>query len=419
MGDFNPRDNLRRLFTPPDRHHLATLDGLRAVSILWVLAFHCVFFVSTVDLDLALTLRNHPLLAWQKFGFRGVDIFFVISGFIISHILMREHKAAGRIGLRNFYLRRAIRLFPAYYVSLGLYGLLDPLPLKNVWANLLYVNNFLPITEQFMGWAWSLAIEEQFYIVFPVALILLLRLDARYRVAALVAVTLAAVALYGGLLAASACQVPPPFEAIDAPVFLCYFDTLYDKFHTRFGALLMGVTVAYLYNYTRAVPWLDANPSWRRLLLALALLALVPFTGFVETDGRGVFSTYFALNYFYLFALGIAYIILFTLTDGGKRSVVARFLSSRVWFPIAQLSYSAYLVHPTVILTIYLYVLTPTQVDAATALAVGVGLAVLCFAVAALLYLFVERPAMNARERYVAAVRLPARPQPERDPASA
>jgi peptidoglycan/LPS O-acetylase OafA/YrhL len=101
-----------------------------------------------------------------------VDVFFVISGFIISHILMREHKATGRLDLKHFYLRRAIRLFPAYYVALGLYGVLDPLPLKNVWANLLYVNNFLPIEQQFMGWAWSLAIEEQFYIVFPIALLL-------------------------------------------------------------------------------------------------------------------------------------------------------------------------------------------------------------------------------------------------------
>jgi peptidoglycan/LPS O-acetylase OafA/YrhL len=174
---------------------------------------------------------------------------------------------------------------------------------------------------------------------------------------------------------------------------------------------------AYLYNHTPAVKWLDAHAAWRRLLLAGAFLLLVPATGFVETQGRGVFSTYFAFNYFYLFALGIGYIILFTLTDSGRRSLVARVLASRVLFPVAQLSYSAYLVHPTVIIAVYLYVFPPTQIAAPMALVAGVALAIVCFSAAAALFLFVERPAMNARERYVAA--LPAGPQPERDPASA
>jgi len=418
VGAFTLRDNLDRLFTPPSRNHFATLDGLRAISILWVLGFHCVFFISTANLDLALTLRNDPLLAWLKFGFRGVDIFFVISGFIISHILMREHAATGRVGLKNFYLRRAIRLFPAYYVSLALYGWLDPLPLKNVWANLLYVNNFLPIEQQFMGWAWSLAIEEQFYILFPIALILLMKLRPAYRMPALVAATLVAAGVFVRLLLTSPCPVPPPFQEIDSGPFLCYFDTLYDKFHTRFGALLVGVMAAYLYNHTPAVRWLDAHAVWRRLLLAGAFLLLVPATGFVETPGRGVFSTYVAFNYFYLFALGIGYIILFTLTESGRRSLVARVLASRVLFPVAQLSYSAYLVHPTVIIAIYLYVFPPTQITAPLALAAGVALAIVCFAAAAAMFLFVERPAMNARERYLGAA-LPAGPQAERDPASA
>jgi len=401
LGYFNFRGNLKGLFTPPRINHYRALDGLRAISILWVIGFHCVFFVSNTNLDLAIALRNDPLLAWLKFGFRGVDIFFVISGFIISHILMKEHKASNNISLKSFYLRRALRLLPAYYVSLVLYGWLDPVPIHNVWANFLYVNNFLPIEQQFMGWAWSLAIEEQFYIVFPVALILLMRVDARYRLPALVAAVLVAVAIYSSLLATSTCPVPPPFESINSDLFLCYFNTLYDKFHTRFGSLLMGVVVAYLHHHTHAVRFLDARPLLRTLLLVLAFLVLVPALGIFETDGPGVFSTYFAFNYFYLFSLGIAYIILFTLTEGGKGSLVVKMLSSRVWYPFAQLSYSTYLVHPTLIMAAYLTVLKPTQISAPAALVVGIGLAVASFAAAGVLYLVVERPVMDARSRYV------------------
>ena len=98
MGYFTLRDNLDRLFIPPSRNHFATLDGLRAISILWVLGFHCVFFISTTNLDLALALRNDPLLAWLKFGFRGVDIFFVISGFLITMLRAPEVAATNAAG---------------------------------------------------------------------------------------------------------------------------------------------------------------------------------------------------------------------------------------------------------------------------------------------------------------------------------
>jgi peptidoglycan/LPS O-acetylase OafA/YrhL len=409
VGVFSLRENLSSLFVPPGRHHFRTLDGLRAISVLWVIGFHCIFFISTSNLDLAVALRNAPLLAWLKYGFRGVDIFFVISGFIISHILMKEHQATSRIGLKHFYLRRAIRLFPAYFVALALYALIDPFTLKNVWANLLYVNNVLPIEQQFMGWAWSLAIEEQFYILFPVALLALMTLPARYRLRVLVAATLAAAGVFVVLVRTSPCPVPPPFQELGADTFLCYFDTLYDKFHTRCGALLIGVTVAYLSNYTRAVVLLDAHATWRRLLLGLALFLLVPVNGFVEIPGRGLFSPYVAFNTGYLFALGIGYIILFTLTEAGKRSIGGRLLSSRAWYPLAQLSYSAYLVHPTLIIAFYAYVVTPSQISPPAALVAGLVMAAVCFGAAAVLYLLVERPAMNVRAQLGARERYPVR----------
>ena len=94
MRDFNLKNNLDRLFTPPSRNHFATLDGLRAISILWVLGFHLIFFISTSSLDLALTLRNDPLFAWLKFGFRGVDIFFVISGLGVVAAYLYNYTAA-------------------------------------------------------------------------------------------------------------------------------------------------------------------------------------------------------------------------------------------------------------------------------------------------------------------------------------
>jgi peptidoglycan/LPS O-acetylase OafA/YrhL len=134
----------------------------------------------------------------------------------------------------------------------------------------------------------------------------------------------------------------------------------------------------------------------RRGLFAVACLLLVPATGFIETSS-GVFSSFFAFNYFYLFALGIAYLLLFTLTGSGQQSLLARVLSSRIWFPLAQLSYSAYLVHPTVLIAAYLFVVEADGGLAAHGAGRGAGAGRLCFGVAAVIYLLVERPAMNAR----------------------
>src|SRR5947208_2452901 len=103
----------------------------------------------------------------------GVDIFFVISGYLIASLLLKEHDRTGGIRLKKFYARRAFRVLPAYLIGLCLTALIlkERSNIGHAWANLLFINNFLPASWQAMGWSWSLAIEEQFYIVFPVALI--------------------------------------------------------------------------------------------------------------------------------------------------------------------------------------------------------------------------------------------------------
>lgn len=146
--------------------HFAGLDGLRAISILLVIVYHM------------------PLLpdgfwrALQQNGSYGVSLFFLISGFLISTLLLREQEATGRVSLRRFYARRALRLFPLYYaivaaVVLGtlLTNVFSPESTRQVLdhlpAYLLYFSNWLrTATEGPLFFTWSLAAEEQFYLVF-------------------------------------------------------------------------------------------------------------------------------------------------------------------------------------------------------------------------------------------------------------
>lgn len=139
---------------------LPSLDGWRAISIGLVLFAHS---------------RVSP--AWHDLAFYcgslGVRFFFVISGFLITWLLLREGTRRNEVSLINFYARRVIRIFPVYYVYLGTCWLLDAAGLLNAgpqwqqWFNFFFLANYGPC-EGVTGVLWSLGVEEQFYLVWPV-----------------------------------------------------------------------------------------------------------------------------------------------------------------------------------------------------------------------------------------------------------
>ncbi|WP_353950664.1 acyltransferase family protein [Knoellia sp. S7-12] len=169
---------------------LPGLDGLRAIAILAVLAFH---------LD--------P--RWLPGGFLGVDVFFVISGFLITTLLVREHDRDGRIDLRGFWTRRVRRLLPALLVLVPSVILIARLVETDLLVGirrqaagaLTFTSNWLEIgagsdyfhstAPQLLMNLWSLAVEEQFYLVWPLVALALLKFAPSSRVRAGVAVALA------------------------------------------------------------------------------------------------------------------------------------------------------------------------------------------------------------------------------------
>jgi peptidoglycan/LPS O-acetylase OafA/YrhL len=144
--------------------HFGSLDGLRAISIIGVIWHHGPGQRATASL--------------LQQGFLGVRLFFAISGFLITTLLLREAAATGTISLRNFYARRSLRIFPLYYTVLALYVVLVTLTaagtphgrefLGNLPAFLTYTSNwFVGATGATFAYAWSLAAEEQFYCSWP------------------------------------------------------------------------------------------------------------------------------------------------------------------------------------------------------------------------------------------------------------
>jgi peptidoglycan/LPS O-acetylase OafA/YrhL len=143
------------------RRYFRSLDGIRAASILAVVWHHTA--ADTVDLTLS------------RLGFLGVDMFFVLSGFLIVTLLLSERERQGDISLRGFYLRRSLRIFPVYYGVLAVLAVICALRphgetasgfFKDLPYLLTYTMNWV-YGSSLMGVAWSLAAEEQFYLIWP------------------------------------------------------------------------------------------------------------------------------------------------------------------------------------------------------------------------------------------------------------
>jgi peptidoglycan/LPS O-acetylase OafA/YrhL len=154
--------------SPPGR--IPSLDGLRALSIVLVMFSH---LLGTAGFPLG----ERALGAAGDLGYLGVRVFFVISGYLITLLLIAEQAKRGRISLREFYIRRAYRILPAAYaliLAISLAALLGDLSLKpaDVVTGVTYTTNYHYTRSWELGHLWSLSVEEQFYLLWPALVVL-------------------------------------------------------------------------------------------------------------------------------------------------------------------------------------------------------------------------------------------------------
>ena len=338
---FNVRENARHLIRRP-AHQQPVVDGVRAIAVLWVVMLHMFWFQSWLFPDQVHAIFANPATGWLATGALGVDLFFVISGFLIGSILFGEFRKTGGIVFTRFYVRRFMRLIPVYVVVMlmGLY-FLDGHHFGHAWANVLYINNFLPIKEQYVGWCWSLAIEEQFYLIFPAFIMLFMGLGkGRLRIL----VALMGLSLVIRFSVIHAVGIMPPFRITpDDPHFYPFFDTIYDKPWMRFGGLLAGATGAFLSTFHAERIKQFFSHTWRVTgiaILCLAVMAIIAYTPYTS----GMFSHMPTLArelwltlHRDVFSLATIFLILAAihtprLFGGGLR----RFLSWKGFYPIAR-----------------------------------------------------------------------------------
>lgn len=243
----------------------SSLDGLRAVSILGVIWFHSWWGTPYYSV-----LERIPVL---RLGEWGVDVFFAISGFLISTLLFRERRQAGEISVRNFYIRRSLRIWPLYYATIAIYIIIMMFfdhRQGRAPTFFHYLPGFLTYTYTWCitpAWptgpfnlAWTLATEEQFYVVWP---LVLRYLRGIWAAAVLTAVALLRVAAgYGWTSRLLPSGSLPARIVLSVAIPIC-----------------MGVLLAYALDSERGFRWLFPflGRSWSApTALAILMVCLIP-----------------------------------------------------------------------------------------------------------------------------------------------
>lgn len=351
--------------------YLPSIDSLRALAVLAVIIYH-------VDVN------------YLPGGFLGVDLFFVLSGYLISSLIIKEYKKTGSVNLYNFYIRRARRLLPAVYfmITVGLVVMvlfnevllrkshLDAIFGYIYSSNWWYIFHKLDYFDSFGAQSpfkhlWSLAIEEQFYMIFPLLFLLVNRKkkskDGTYKLNKnflYVVLGLIIVSLIAHILL---------FDINN--ISRIYFGT-----DTRAFSLLVGVVGAILYPMER----LHAKVTLQQNMIYSAVSLLSISTLITVMIYTSEYNTWLYRGGFLLVAvLGLIVII----SSGKQHTLMSRLLSFKPVVFIGKISYSLYLWHfPVLVLT------TPVSEIGNPNIYFVILRVILTFVVAIVSYVFVETP---------------------------
>lgn len=307
--------------------HIRGFDGLRAISILFVVLTHYGLYHQLPDVPFI----RHRL--WHLCsGVTGVNIFFALSGFLITRLLLQEQDRRGRIALKRFYIRRFLRLSPPFLLFFVLLigcvalGLLRARPIGLV-VSFCYLYNYIPHpwTDGSLSHTWSLAVEEQFYLVWP---FLLTRLARKWLVRG--AALLIGLAVLAGFLL--------PLVVLRHNGQAYPLDTLFHIEHWFFpaaGPIMVGALTSVL---ARTYPrWIEriTTPAWS-LLVAAALFAAPLYLPFALFPLVPVVQ-----------AAGVCMLLMRIVERQG--SPLARALEVKPLAYIGKISYGIYIYHVLII----------------------------------------------------------------------
>lgn len=405
------------LFNRP-KHNYKVIDGIRAIAILWVILFHVWLFQLSMYPNATHGIFNNPVFIWITRGDLGVDLFFVISGFLIGTILFKEFKKNTALNFKKFYIRRFFRLIPVYVFSMfiGIYFLkgtgIDNW--QTAWTNLLYINNYVP--GSYLPWTWSLAIEEQFYIIIPFLIAFILPLFKRKRILfSILAITPIALTYYYSV---NIFDFTIPFKSTYPDEnWLNWFWNYYVLTHLRYGGLLAGIIAAYLNVYygNRVLNFFNTKRSLNNFFIITSITIFISISSISLGQWTDLENSLFhnlpaKVGIWYevlhreVFYYVIAYLIMACIYSNSILiKPLNNFLSLKFFYPIAQISYSAYLFHEMFMFWYFpkaaVYFTDSKFSDLQIIIFNGLVSLVAILIGATLMYLFIEQPFQRLRNK--------------------
>jgi len=295
------------------------LDILRSVAVITVILHH-----------------SGESTFFTRVGWTGVDLFFVLSGFLISGLLFSEYKRSHSINFKRFFIRRGLKIYPAFYVFLLLTGIIGELVFHAHPSSGQYLHEVFFLMNYKHGvWdhTWSLAVEEHFYIFLPIFLFILAKISSNrenpFRSIPKAAAVIAALCLI--------------FRAISVLAGKPNFTMAYIGSHERMDALFSGVLIGYFYHFRPAVLEKLMQPTRNRIAIAAASLCLLSSGYFYGRDSA--FLATFGYSFIFLGFSGVLLLSLYVRGMlSGKFAWIMELVGSAAAY-LGMYSYSIYLWH--------------------------------------------------------------------------
>lgn len=381
------KEGIRELFNRPSANYKA-LDGLRAFAITFVLCFHVTeYFTKNIGFDLGFFGNLFPF----RGGWVGVPLFFVLSGFLIGGQLWKELIQKKSIHMIKFILRRGFRIWPLYYfilVVICIFKISTDYDQLGLFSNLLFIGNYLSDNGPISG-SWSLATEEQFYILAPLLLIIILKFPRKKKELELFHYRKILIILF---------FLPLLFRVITWNFILemthfdliVYMRHIYRPFHTNCEGLLAGMILSNFYYDKKSFmgrplfrPWFFGAMSFSFFVLSFYSKVYLNFTGV---------------------ALSFSFLVIYLLKTEG---FFTKILSSDILYVISKTSFAIYLVHVYVIKYFLPLALVKKMSLGISHLEIIIAFCISFFIsllLGMILFIFVERPFLELRKKYESLV---------------
>jgi peptidoglycan/LPS O-acetylase OafA/YrhL len=367
-----------------NRIYFENLDVLRFFAAMLIVVAHgfeawktdyLVFRMSPAEADVFFTPAFKRLeLFFSSFGI-GVEIFFFISGFLITYILLKERELCGNISIWKFYVRRALRIWPLYFLLIALGPFLTywmNIGNPNYAANLLFVGNFETIATNEWQYPfahyWTIAIEEQFYFLWPVVLAFVPLKRLKLVFIFLIAVSVlsrAAYYLYG-----------------DEVWMNLQLNTL-----CRMDTLVIGSLIALYY-------W-EGNLKFRLPKYTSVILFSILFISFIfepYSDWNSLTSALFK-KYFYLVIIAAACVNWILNSQANTNSVVYKTFTY-----LGKISYGIYLIHNVLVIVVIKRILLNNEIDSSVVFFIVYPLSVILLSIVS--FELIEKPFLRLKDKF-------------------